>query len=313
MRRCRLGAFGLAVALSILFSSALVYGRALAARHLEGGGPVNVELFAKASNGYEAELDSEGDKLRLSFSHGLLPALTYTFRGKVTTEGVKARIVGLGSIDLRFVPAPGNATKVPQARRCGDEAARATRGHFVGSLDFRAELGAVKLNLSRARGWVIVPGWRCPAASFKDFAESQPRGKKYTLLQAEERKRHLRFSTFTATDSKHPVPEGVEVSAEMITRRGPVIVDHLAVLLGQGIFSFGDTLSNAAVDPGGAFHGNATFCASCAPGARWTGDLSVSLPGIPGDVALAGPAFDATLKRVASGAGDTEKTQDRNP
>jgi hypothetical protein len=188
---------------------------ALAAGRSEQGAPVNAQLFAKATNGYEAELNSEGDKLRLSFSRGLLPALIYTFHGTVTSEGIEAGIGDLGYIRVRFLPTPGKSTKIRRPTRCGKGTARATKGHFVGSFHFRAELGAVKLDVSRAEGWVTTPGWHCPATRFKDFLESQPPGRTLTVLKAEERKRHLGFSAFTATDSEHPQPVGDEISAAM--------------------------------------------------------------------------------------------------
>lgn len=282
---------------------------ALAAGRPHPGGPVNAQLFAKASDGYEAELDSEGDKLRLSFSRGLLPSLIYTFHGSVTSEGIEARIADLGDIDLQFTPTPRKTTKVRLPSRCGEGTARATKGHFVGSIDFHAELGAVKLDVSRAEGWVTTPGWHCPATRFKDFLESQPPGRTLTVLKAEEKKRHLGFSAFSATDSEHPQPIGAEISAAMVTRRGPVTVDHLAVKLATNVFSFDSDLANATVTAPKPFQGQGAYCGSCAPGSRWTGDLRVSLPGIPGKVALAGSAFEANLNQFESGAGNAEARQ----
>lgn len=313
MKRCRLSAFGLVMAISVLASPIVVSGRALAAGHSDRGGHVNAELSAKASNGYRAELYSEGDKLRLTFSRGLFPGLSYIFHGKVTAEGIEARIADLGNIDLRFVPTPGKTKKGRWSSRCGKVTSRVTEGHFVGSFDFRAELGAVKLDLSRARGWVTTPAWHCPATSFKDFVESQPPGTTYTMLEAREKKRHLVFSAYTGTDAEHLEPVQGEIGAGMITMRGPVEVEHLAVTLAAHVFSFDSDLTGATVTARRPFEGQATYCSSCAPGSRWTGDLRVSLPGIPGEVALAGPTFAATLKSVDSGAADAESGGAENP
>lgn len=285
-----------AAALTAGFSS-----QAVAVQGAAQGAPVYVDLYAKASRGYEAQLASEGDKLRLSFSRGLLPALIYTFHGRVTAEGIKARIADLGTVDLRFVPTPGKTKLVHVPDRCGGGTARESKGHFVGSLDFRAELGAAKLRLSRAEGWVGDPAWHCPTTNFKDAVESRPQGSTYTLLRAEDEKDHLIFGADAGTDAEHPEPIGSEIAAEMITRRGPVKVDHLAVTSAKRAFIFDDELASATVTPPEPFIGKATYCASCAPGSRWTGDLKVTLPGLPGKVSLVGPAFEATMKRIESG------------
>ena len=250
------------MATSVLLLSALVPALVGAAVRTNRGGPVNVELSAKASNGYEAELSSEGDKLSLTFSRGLFPGLSYIFHGKVSAEGIDARIADLGRIDMRFMPTPGRTSKSHRPGRCGNGTTRVTKGHFVGSLDFRAELGAVKLHLSRAEGWIVAPGLHCPPTSFKDFVESQPEGRTYTLLEAKEERRHLLFSTYTGTDAEHPEPVGAEISAGMITRRGPVKVEHLAVTLATHVFSFDSELTSATFTARKPFEGQATYCAS---------------------------------------------------
>jgi hypothetical protein len=85
-----------------------------------------------------------------------------------------------------------------------------------------------------------------------------------------------------------------------------VTVEHLAVELATNVFSFDGELTSASVTAPKPFLGHATYCGSCAPGSQWTGDLRVSLPGIPGKVALAGSAFEATLNQFESGAGSAE-------
>jgi hypothetical protein len=295
------------VALTVVFAP-----QAYAAQRPAQDGSVNVDLFAKGSDGYEAELASEGDKLRLSFSRGLLPALIYAFHGRVTAEGIQARIADLGTVELRFVATPGKTKKSHVPGRCGGGTVRVNKGHFVGRLDFRAELGAAKLDLSRAEGWVISPGWHCPNMSFKEAVESQSQGATYTLLRAEDKADHVTFGASAGTDAEHPEPVGSEIAAGMITRRGPVKVDHLAMTLATHAFSFDAELASATVTPPEPFTGQATYCASCAPGSRWTGDLKVTLPGISGKVSLVGPAFDPSMKRIESG-GDAAESKVSSP
>ncbi len=294
-----------AVLVSVL---ALCVASPAAARSLAQDRPIDIKLSAKASNGYKAELDSEGDKLRLTFSRGLFPGLTYVFHGKVSAKGIEARIADLGQIDLQFVPI-GKTRTIRTPLRCGNARARVAEGNFVGSVSFRAELNAVRLDFSRAQGWIGTPGWYCPTTSFKEFVESQPKGRTYTLLEAEEKKRRVLFSTYAGTDAEHPEPVGAEISAGMVTRRGPVKVDHLAVALAANVFSFDDELTSATFTAHKPFEGRGSYCASCAAGSSWTGDLRVSLPGIAGKVALAGSGFNATLKRFTSGVGGRSEAE----
>lgn len=99
-------------------------------------GPVNAQLIARASRGYTAHLSSEGDKIQLGLFRGLFSSLVYTFYGRVSTEEIDARIAGLGSIDLRFVPT-GKTKRVRPPRSCSGPVTRLTEGHFIGSFRFR--------------------------------------------------------------------------------------------------------------------------------------------------------------------------------
>jgi len=288
--------FGVLLVAALSVPSTVIAGRPA------GGDPLNAQLYAKASNGYTAELSSEGGKIKLSLSRGLFPALIYTFHGQVSTDGIEARIADLGNIDLRFLPA-GKTKRIRPLQRCNGRLAKLTEGHFVGSFRFRAERGVAQIHLTHAKGWVAAPGWHCPHQSFNSFVESRPPGITYTFLQADEN-RQIGVTAFAGTDAEHPDPEAAEVSAAMLTRRGSVQVDHLAVVLGRRIFSFDSALTSATVTPPSPFHGSATYCASCAPGSRWTGDLKVSLPGVAGDVPLTGPGYETTLKRFQTGAGE---------
>jgi hypothetical protein len=291
-----------AVVIAALVFAMVLSSQAFAARGPDQGGPVNAQLFAKASNGYSAQLSSEGDKIRLTLSRGFLTGLIYTFRGHVSADGIEAKIAGLGNIDLHFVAA-GKTKRRRPPRNCNGRLAQLTEGHFIGSFRFRAEQGAARIDVAHAKGSTAIPGWHCPHQSFKDFLESRPEGFTVTSLRAEDTKRQVGLLAFAGTDAEHPDPEGAEVSAAMVSRRGPVKVDHVAVVLSRSIFSFDSALTSATVAPPSPFHGSATYCTTCAPGSRWTGDLRVSLPGVREEVSLVGPAFETTLKSVqASGS-----------
>jgi len=285
-----------AVVIAALSLAILCSRPTLAAGHPGRSGSVNAEFLAKASNGYEAKLSSQGDKVRLSFVRRSFE-LTYRFQARVTAAGIRARIADLGTIDLRFVPT-GQASRVRLPRNCTGGAPKAIPGRFVGAFHFRGERGTTSVDLSHASGRVITPAWHCRNESFKELAESGPTETTYTLLEGHQRKRHLYLVSFTTTDAKHPVPGWAEVGAGMITRRGAVKVAHVAVEFAPHIFTFGSESPNKTVEPSGPFKGRATYCPPCAPNSRWTGDLRVTLPGIPGKVLLTGSSFNITQKQI---------------
>jgi hypothetical protein len=273
---------------------------ALAAEPASRGGPVNAGLSAKASNGYSATLKSEGDRLQLTLAREFASVLVYSFHGRVSTTGIRARVGDLGTIDLRFDPS-GKTKRVAPPRHCSGPKATVTEGHFLGELHFRAERGVAAIDLSQATGYVATPGWRCHREGVASFLESAPSNFSYTVLQAKDSKRQLGFSALAGVDPEHPTATGAEFSASIETRRGSLTIDHAAATLAVNVFSFDTALSTATVTPPKPFRGSATYCRACAPGSQWSGDLSVSLPGIGAPVDLTGPAYEVSLKGYQGG------------
>lgn len=277
----------------------LVFGAqtALAAVSPPTRGPVDAGLYVKASNRYSAELKSEGGKLQLVLSRGIFPALVYTFHGQVSAVGIKARIADLGAIDLRF-KSSGKTKQVRAPRNCSGGRAILTEGHFLGELSFRAELGVTSIDVAHAKGWVIAPGWRCHPPGLEALPEHAPSGVTYTALQVLDRSEPIGFGALAGTDAEHPEAIGASLSGWARTQRGPVRVDHFAIAVAAGAFSFDSSLESATVTPPSPFHGSATYCRSCDASSQWTGDLSVRLPGIGHRIALTGPRYRASLRTL---------------
>lgn len=263
-------------------------------------GPVNAYLYTKATNGYSAQLKSEGDKLRLTIARGLFPSLVYSFQGRVSASGIHAKIADLGTIDLRFKPSGKNRRGKPP-RNCNGPRATQIEGHFIGEFDFRAEADFTEVHLTSAKGSLAAPGWQCPKEGIDDFLQAAPSGTTYTFLRASEPGRPGGFTAFAGVDAEHPEPLGAEVSAAARTHRGPVTVDHLAVALAKNAFSFDSALTTATVAPPQPFSGSATYCRACEAGSQWTGDLSVLLPGIGRPLALTGSRYRAGLRSLPGG------------
>jgi hypothetical protein len=268
---------------------------AFAAEQATTRGPVNAQLNVDASNGYSAQLKSEGDKLQLVLSRGLFPALAYTFHGRVTAAGIRARIGDLGMIDLRFKPS-GKTKRVRPLHNCSGRRATLSEGHFVGELTFRSELGVASIDLTHANGWIVSPGWRCHTSGFKTFAEQAPSDVTYTTLQALDHRDDVGLGVLAGTNAEHPETTGASVSAVARTWRGSVSIEHLAIVLATNAFSFDSALDSATLTPPHPFQGSATYCRSCEASSRWTGDLRVRLPGIRHPIVLAGSRYRVSLR-----------------
>lgn len=174
-------------------------------------------------------------------------------------------------------------------------------GHFVGELNFQAELGVTSVDVTHVKGAIVTPGWRCHASGLKAFTERAPSDVTYTALQAVDRRGRVGFGALAGTDAEHPEATGASISASAETRRGPVKIDHVAVALAVGAFSFDSALDSATLTPPKPFHGSATYCRSCEASSRWTGDLSVRLPGIGHPIALTGSRFRVSLRQLVGG------------
>jgi hypothetical protein len=297
-------------ALALLGAMIAVAGLATApAPAATPGGPVNVELHARATNGYFATLTSEGDRLQLDLSRGLFEGVIYTFHGRVSSQGIHARIGDLGAVDLRFTPTD-KSRQVDPPKHCRGARATVTPGVFAGQMRLHAELGLTSLNVRRVKGQVATPGWRCQKTTFKQFVEGAPSNITYTLLQASAGGEGPSFDAYTGTDAEHPNPSVASISGAVETRRGGVKVGHYATAFGHsGAFSFDNALAGATVNPPKPFSGSATYCSTCAPGAQWSGDLSVRLPGLARPIPLAGPGFTATLQSFQGGGPELGTTE----
>jgi hypothetical protein len=266
-------------------------------------GPVNAYLYAKATNGYSAQLKSEGDKLQLTIARGLFPGLVYTFHGRVSAAGIRARIADLGRVDLRFKPS-GRTRHGSPPDHCSGPRTTQVEGHFIGEFDFRAERDVTRVDLTSAKGSLAAPGWHCHREGVEDFLQTAPSGSTYTFLQAIDPGRHLGFSAFSGVDPEHPETHGDEISASARTHRGAVTVDHFAIALAVNVFDFDSALATATVNPPRPFRGSATFCRTCATGSQWAGDLSVLLPGIARPVALTGSGYRTSLRSLTGGGSE---------
>jgi hypothetical protein len=227
----------------------------------------------------------------------------YEAPATVTRHRIKASLGALGEIEGTFRPTRTTRT-VKVDRRCTGNrpplfTPRLTR--FVGRVAFRGE-----------EGFTAAIGSPDPApprvaAECKAFLEAGRVGARGAsqvglLAGGSVSGATTLFSASRAPEvslwpqaAAPPAPDG-SFAAYVVSRSGPVSVERVVQApAAPGQFSFDESLRSAQVAPPSPFTGSAELVAGEGGGEpSWSGDLAVAMPGL-GEVALAGPGFEAKL------------------
>jgi hypothetical protein len=229
---------------------------------------------------------------------------TYQVPAKVTKSKIDADLGRVGRISVEFRPrgrfAVAHIDCNPQAR------VRFQAGAWVGRIEFKGEEDFTRVKATRARK-VFTPFLRiaCPFVSDRVELGSELPGARLAALS----KRKSSWVGLSAI-TNHP-GGGLELSASMEEQRG-----RLSIYRGvQGFypgsgFEFDQALNTAKLSPAGPFFsGSGTFSRFAEPQNRWTGDLSVDLPG-RSNTLLTGTRFDIGLEHARY---TREKRYDERP
>lgn len=254
------------------------------------------EFSLRGSNGYSIRVDGAGRRVNLSVAGGGGFA-EYRVRGRASTERIRARFGNLGRVAVEFRPSGSVWRRVPPSRCKGK--ARVTRfGVFVGKIRFVGEQGYTRVRAVRARGRSRTsPRWKCKrrrgGGKLRKTLDKTSAQSELTVLEAIARQRRLSFGALSFRSSGE---EGVTLflvaSAE---RRGRMQVSRSAFAFArEQAFTFDEALTSATVSPPKPFEGTGFFRRSPNGRARWTGSLTVSLPGAE-DIALTGSRYKARL------------------
>jgi len=143
--------------------SVLTAGTASAASP-EGGTIVRVKFEPRASDGFEARLEtSEKKVVRLELERGG-SSVIYEVPGEVSEAGLKVRFGKLGLIDVAFTPTKTLSTTAP-AGGCTGAPRTLREGVFTGTIAFTGERGYVRLEGPEASGTMsVISQWDCPGS-----------------------------------------------------------------------------------------------------------------------------------------------------
>jgi hypothetical protein len=249
--------------------------------------PIPGGFRLKASNGYTLSVSDEPPR---HGTHGSL-LLTATAKGRqvtyqvpatVTETSIGAHLGDLGEISVHFQRS-GQATTVP----CGKRTIRFDSGSWVGTIDFRGEEEFAVAEATSAPGNIeyFLDGF-CGPGLFGGTSGPE----KGAELFVRDPGLGPQLSVYT------PRPG----AAALITARLTEYSDGISIervtnaLMPSRDFSYDRRLRTAVVTPPAPFAGSAHFDLGQKAGRRWSGDLTVAMPGRP-DVPLTGPLLRAEL------------------
>jgi hypothetical protein len=280
---------GLAV---LLFVSVLMPGSAAA---LDSDLKHSAAFRVDASNGYQilALANSERADGRgeiVLFVARRDAAAAYVAPAELTATGVEADLGRLGEVALDVVPSGRTRTL---RSRCGGEAGerfsfepQSYRGRF----EFHGEEGfAEAVSASPTEYNRFFADLACGTVIGEETSGPRLRGARLRLRS------HRGASRLSLQANKNRPGARTRVEVETHERRqGIAISRSRTVWAGSDAFDFDPLLRTATLAPPLPFTGHAEFHLGASAANRWTGDLTVDLPG-RSDVPLAGPSIAATL------------------
>ncbi len=280
---------------SVVSAAAAVVGFCLApaagAQTVPTPGPGIAIFKVRASHGYEvrvfASRSPDGTGLIAVYASNARSAAIYRFPATVTAKTVQADLGSLGRVSVKAVPAD---RKPAVLRSCdGKERRKITAVRYEGTIDFHGEEGFTD---------VEATGGPFDYRTFQEFACAQeggrPAGKSLPgarldvhrlpesnelMLAATQLRPGAATEVWVQVDEG---PEGFETTRATGVRAGP---DALR---------FDPQLRTATLSPPAPFAGHATYHRGAPPARRWTGNLTVDLPG-DSDYPLTGPGLRVTL------------------
>jgi hypothetical protein len=204
---------------------------------------------------------------------------SYSAPATVTETSIQANLGDLGEIAVTFQRS-NQARSVP----CGRQTIRFDSGNYEGTIDFRGEEGYTSVEATSAPG--IFTGF-CGEGFIEGGPPERARGAAL----------YVRNPALGPELSVHKSRPGAaaQIAASTSEYSNGISIDRYEWLQMPGSdFTFDRHLRTAAVHPPAPFSGSAQFDLRKKAGRRWSGDLSVDLPGRSG-VPLTGPTLRATL------------------
>jgi hypothetical protein len=212
----------------------------------------------------------------------------YLAPAQLSATGVKADLGALGAVDLAVAP---SGRKQKLRTRCGKGRAIVYEPPvYSGTFQFHGEEGYTDGVSASPRDFTrFFSSILCSEALAGETRGAGLPGARLSLRGSQGGSRfHLRVN------ENHP---GARARFEIETseKRGSIRISRESTAwLPSSAFHFDPTLRTATLAPASPFAGHATFHRDAAPANRWSGNLTVDLPG-RSNLPLTGPGLTATL------------------
>ena len=292
-RRRRLGFCGLlagllAVLVIVAAGSALASGPVRFRAVAKGPPPVPGSFQLAGSNGYEiivatspARDGSAGSVLIVVV--GKDQGVTYRAPATVTETSIQSNLGALGEITVTFQRSGMAATA-----RCGHQKVSFDSGHYEGKIEFHGEEGSTDVVATSVPG--NIDYWLsgvCGGFSGGSYGNPNARGAELYVCNPA-------LGPELAVSKSRPSAVA-RISAGVSEYTNGIAIERFTGLrMPAGDFSFDRRLRTATVRPPAPFAGAASFDRRKRAGRRWSGDLTVDMPG-RADVPLTGGALRAFL------------------
>jgi hypothetical protein len=248
----------------------------------------------EASNGYSilalaSSQRADGRGEIVLFVGGKASGATYVAPARLTATRIDADLGGLGVVALDVVPS-GHTRTVRMG--CGEGLEKLTYEpqSFRGIFEFHGEEGyADATSTAPAEYTRFFFALFCGGSL---FGESGGQGLPGARLRLHSRRGSSRLD-LQANKNRPRARTRLEVETHE-KHRGIAISRSRTLWVGSNAFAYDPLLRTATLDPPAPFSGHATFHRGAPSAGRWTGTLTVDLPG-KSNVPLAGAGIGATL------------------
>lgn len=254
--------------------------------------PPGLAIFeVPASHGYEvtvfASRSPDGTGSIAVFAADTRSAAIYRAPATVTDRTIKADLGELGRISVKSVRTGRKRTVRDSCQGEGKHRIAAIR--YEGAIEFHGEEGFTDVSASGAPfAYKTYLAFYCAEEGGRPPGKPLPGAMLDVHRNPEERELMLH-----ANQSRPGAATSISVQVD--ERRGEFeITRATGAGAGAGALRFDPQLRSATLSPPAPFTGHATFHSNASPAKRWTGNLTVDLPG-DSDYPLTGPGIHASL------------------
>ncbi|MET0558233.1 MAG: hypothetical protein ABW065_06130 [Solirubrobacterales bacterium] len=249
----------------------------------------------EASNGYEilafaANERADGRGELVLFVSRPNEGASYVAPATLTATSLVADLGALGKVDLTVSP---SGRKKSLRSRCDDERRPSSYEppRFSGSFEFHGEEGYTEAASAPPRDYTrFFADLLCSSTASVEGGGRHLLGARLRL-----RERRVGYRLDLQANENHPGGRSRFEVGVRETRGGIAITRDTRFWWRADAFRFDPSLRTAHLEPPVPFAGRAIFHRHADPGKRWTGNLTVDLPG-RSDVPLTGSGITATLK-----------------